>query len=69
MTSFQSRYNITKHVPKWYSWLGLRSTSWAATAIGPLARVTYVESLLAPEHVIKSGNLGSRSGYRPIGKH
>jgi hypothetical protein len=69
MASFQFCYNINKHVPDWDSRLGLRSTSWAATAIGPLAWVTFVVSSLAPEHVIKLGNFDSRSGYQPIGKH
>jgi hypothetical protein len=69
MASFQSRYNLTEHVPEWDSWLGLHSTSWATTAIGLMARVTYVVSSLAPEHVIKPGNFGSQSGYRPISKH
>jgi hypothetical protein len=69
MTTFQFYYNLNKHVPDCDSWLGLRSTSWAATAIGPLAWVTFVISSLAPEHVIKPDNFGSRSGYRPIGKH
>jgi hypothetical protein len=49
--------------------LGLRAASWAATAIRPLARVTYVVSSLTPEHVVKPDNFGSRSGYRSIGKH
>jgi hypothetical protein len=66
MSSFQFGYNL---VPDWDSWLGLCSTSWAITAIGPLTRVTFVVSSLAPKHVIKSSNFGSRSGYQPIRKH
>jgi hypothetical protein len=51
MTSFQSCYNLTKHVPKWDSWLGLHSTSWAVAAIGPLARVTY---MVSSNHIMTS---------------
>jgi hypothetical protein len=59
MASFQLFYNLNNHVPDQDSWLGLRPTSWAATAIGPLSRVTFAVSSLAPEHVIKPGNFDS----------
>jgi hypothetical protein len=69
MTSFQFCYNLNKHIPDWDSWLELRPTSWATAANRPLALVIFMVWLLALEHVIKSGNFGSRSGYRPIDKH
>jgi hypothetical protein len=69
MVSFKSCYYLNKRIPDLDSWLGLRPTSCAITVIGALARVTFVISSLAPEHVVKIGNFGSRSGYRPIDKH
>jgi hypothetical protein len=63
MVSFQFCYNLNKHVTDRDSWLGLRPTLWAVTAIGPLAWVTFVVSSLAPEHVVKPDNFDSRSGY------
>jgi hypothetical protein len=69
MASFQFCYNLNKHVPDQNSLLGLCPTSWAVAAIGSLTRVTFVVSSLAPKHIVKPGNFGSRSGYRPIGKH
>jgi hypothetical protein len=55
MPIFQFWYNLNKHVPDWDSWLGLHPTSWSVAAIGPLTRVTFVVSSLAPEHVVKPG--------------
>jgi hypothetical protein len=69
MANFQFCYNLNKHVPDRDSWLGLRLSSWVIAAIGPLARITFVVSSLAPKHVIKPCNFGSRSNYRPTGKH
>jgi hypothetical protein len=69
MTSLQFCYNLNKCVPDQDSWLGLHPTSWAVVAIGPLAQVIFMVSSLAPEHVAKPGNFGSRSGYRPIDRH
>jgi hypothetical protein len=69
MTNFQCCYNPSKHVPNLDSWLRLCPTSWAVAAIGPLTRVIFVISSLAPKHVIKSVNFSFQSGYRPIGKH
>jgi hypothetical protein len=69
MARFQFCYNLNKHVPNRDTRLWLCPISWATAAIGPLARVTFVVSSLAPEHIVKPGNFDSRSGYRPIGKH
>jgi hypothetical protein len=69
MASFQFCYNLNKHVPNRDFWLGLHPTSWVTAVIGPLARVIFVVSSLAPEHDVKPGHSGSRSGYRSIGKH
>jgi hypothetical protein len=63
MINFQFYYNINKRVSDRDSWLGVRLTSWAVAATGPLARVTFVTSLLALEHIVKLDNFGSRSGY------
>jgi hypothetical protein len=68
MAIFQFCYNLNKHIPDWDSWIGLRPTWWTAAATGPLAQVIFVVSSLAPEHIIKLDNFGSRSGYRSIGK-
>jgi hypothetical protein len=37
--------------------------------MGPWPRRIFVVSLLAPEHVVKPSNFGSRLGYRPINTH
>jgi uncharacterized protein involved in cysteine biosynthesis len=59
MASFQFCYNLSKHVPDWFSWLGLRPTLWAVAAIGSQAWVTFMVSSLALEYVIKPDNFGS----------
>jgi hypothetical protein len=44
-------------------------TLWATADNGPLARVVFMVSSLAPEHVVKPSNFGFWSGYQPINTH
>jgi hypothetical protein len=44
ITSFRFCYNLNKRVSDWDFWLGMRSISWTAVAIGPLARITIMVS-------------------------
>ncbi len=60
-------YNPYKHAPDQDSSLGYILPRGPMQLLGPWPEQIFVVSLLAPEHVIKPGNFGSQSGYRPIG--
>jgi hypothetical protein len=69
MASFLLYYNLNKYAPDRNSFLGRIQPCGPLQIMDPPTRAVFEVSSLAPEHVIKSGNFGFRSVYRPIDSH
>jgi hypothetical protein len=63
MAGFSLWYNSHKHAPDWDSSLGRVQPRGSLQLMGPWPWRIFVVSSLAPGHVVKPSNFGSRPGY------